>query len=457
MKTAPQRKMKPSGVDWIGNVPEGWDIDKFCYRFDFAKGLDITKQDLTETGVPVVSYGQIHSKRNDGVHLTDELLRHIPTELTKGEYAARLKRNDFVFADTSEDVEGIGNCVTVNRDEVIYAGYHTLVARPIEKVNCGYFGYLFKSECWRQQLRRKANSVKVYSISQRLFKGVSILLPPLDEQKRIAAKLDRLCGRVDELAANLTKEIAALQDYRKSLITECVTKGLNPKAKMKPSGVEWIGKIPAGWTVMRTKYVSRVQTGPFGTQLSADSYTEDGSGVPCVNVKNIGDGVFRVDDLDRVQEDVAERLVNYEIKRGDVIFARKGSVDKRTVAEEEQDGWILGSDSIGVRFDEDVLPRYACYYYGNGVMGQHLHKMAKGSTMPSMNAEIIGNLEIIIPPFDEQCRIAALLDEKCAVIDTKIEERKGQLEKLTEYRSSVIYEYVTGKREVMVDGSSDGG
>lgn len=219
----PKAKMKPSGVDWIGGVPEGWGIDKFCYRFDFAKGLNITKQDLTETGVPVVSYGQIHSKRNDGVHLTDELLRHIPAELTKGEYAARLKRNDFVFADTSEDVEGIGNCVTVNRDEVIYAGYHTLVARPIEKVNCGYFGYLFKSECWRQQLRRKANSVKVYSISQRLFKGVSILLPPLDEQSRIAAFLDKRCAVIDAKIAERQRQLEKLGEYRSSVIYEYVT------------------------------------------------------------------------------------------------------------------------------------------------------------------------------------------------------------------------------------------
>jgi len=219
----PKAKMKPSGVDWVGGVPEGWGIDKFCYRFDFAKGLNITKQDLTETGVPVVSYGQIHSKRNDGVHLTDELLRHIPVELTKGEYAARLKRNDFVFADTSEDVEGIGNCVTVNRDEVIYAGYHTLVARPIEKVDCGYFGYMFKSECWRQQLRRKANSVKVYSISQRLFKGVSILLPPLDEQSRIATFLDKRCAVIDAKIAERQRQLEKLGEYRSSVIYEYVT------------------------------------------------------------------------------------------------------------------------------------------------------------------------------------------------------------------------------------------
>ena len=223
MSAAAQRKMKPSGVDWIGDVPEGWGIDKFCYRFDFAKGLNITKQDLTETGVPVVSYGQIHSKRNDGVHLTDELLRHIPADLTKGEYAARLKRNDFVFADTSEDVEGIGNCVTVNRDEAVYAGYHTLIARPIEKVDCGYFAYLFKSECWRQQLRRKANSVKVYSISQRLFKGVSILLPSLDEQSRIAAFLDKRCAVIDAKIAERQRQLEKLGEYRSSVIYEYVT------------------------------------------------------------------------------------------------------------------------------------------------------------------------------------------------------------------------------------------
>lgn len=219
----PKTKMKPSGVDWIGDVPEGWGVDKFCYRFDFAKGLNITKQDLTETGVPVVSYGQIHSKHNDGVHLMDELLRHIPTELTKGKYAARLKRNDFVFADTSEDVEGIGNCVTVNRDEAVYAGYHTLIARPIENVYCGYFGYLFKSECWRQQLRRKANSVKVYSISQRLFKGVSILFPPLDEQSRIAAFLDEKCAVIDAKIAERQRQLEKLGEYRSSVIYEYVT------------------------------------------------------------------------------------------------------------------------------------------------------------------------------------------------------------------------------------------
>lgn len=446
MSAASQRKMKPSGVDWIGDVPEGWGIDKFCYRFDFAKGLNITKQDLTETGVPVVSYGQIHSKRNDGVHLTDELLRHIPAELTKGEYAARLKRNDFVFADTSEDVEGIGNCVTVNRDEAIYAGYHTLIARPIEKVDCGYFGYMFKSECWRQQLRRKANSVKVYSISQRLFKGVSILLPPLDEQKRIAAKLDRLCGRVDELAENLKGEIAALQEYRKSLITECVTKGLNPKAKMKPSGVVWIGDIPEKWTVMRLKYgVTKIGSGktPLG---GATVYSDDG--VLFIRSQNVYDNGLVTEDIEYISPEIDDGMANSRVQDGDVLLnITGGSIGRCCVYSLDKRANVNQHVCIIRVAPSEFLNTYVKYFF-NGFNKIIVNDNQQGGNRESLNFEQIGNLKICVPPFDEQSRIAAFLDKRCAVIDAKIAERQQQLEKLGEYRLSVIYEYVTGKKGV---------
>ncbi|MBQ3340394.1 MAG: restriction endonuclease subunit S [Kiritimatiellae bacterium] len=423
MSAASQRKMKPSGVDWIGDVPEGWGIDKFCYRFDFAKGLNITKQDLTETGVPVVSYGQIHSKRNNGVHLTDELLRHIPAELTKGEYAARLKRNDFVFADTSEDVEGIGNCVTVNRDEVIYAGYHTLVARPIEKVNCGYFGYLFKSECWRQQLRRKANSVKVYSISQRLFKGVSILLPPLDEQKRIAAKLDRLCGRVDELAENIKGEIAALQEYRKSLIIECVTKGLNPKAKMKPSGVDWIGDIPETRTLMRLRYLVSITTGDHDTQDADDT------------------GEYPL----YVRSPIVERSQRYTFEGPGVLMAGDGAGAGRIF--HLVDGKYAVHQRVYRLYNFSEINQKFLWLWLQSFFPIIMDHGSAQSTVPSVRLPMLKNLIVALPTMNEQREIAAFLDKRCAVIDAKIAERQRQLEKLGEYRSSVIYEYVTGKKE----------
>ena len=442
MKAAAQRKMKPSGIDWIGDVPEGWSVGRVKHYYNIQLGKMLTSEPEAPTQSLERYYcaGDVHF---GSVNETD--LKEMWFD--RGEKITyEVEIGDLLVV---EGGAGAGGAAIVRTQNVrTFIQNSIMRLRAEREADNGFLSYWIESLTRGGYVDLVCNKATIPHFTKQKLGVVPLPLPPLDEQKRIAAKLDRLCGLVDELAENIKGEIAALQEYRKSLITECVTKGLNPKAKMKPSGVDWIGDIPEKWTVMRTKYVSRVQTGPFGTQLSADSYTEDGSGVPCVNVKNIGDGVFRVDDLDRVQEDVAERLVNYVIKRGDVIFARKGSVDKRTVAEDEQDGWILGSDSIGVRFDEDVMPRYACYYYGNGVMGQHLHKMAKGSTMPSMNAETIGNLEIIIPPFGEQKRIAAFLDKRCAVIDAKIAERQKQLEKLGEYRSSVIYEYVTGKREV---------
>lgn len=217
------RRLKPSGVDWIGDVPEVWTSDKFSYLFYFSKGLNITRSDLTEDGVSVVSYGQIHSKKNDGVHLTDELLRHIPETLVRDCASSKLKENDFVFADTSEDLEGIGNCVRVDRPILDYAGYHSLIARPNGQVDSGYLAYQFKSDLWRQQLRMKATSVKVYTISQRLFKGVTVLLPPLDEQREIAAYLDRQCVAIDAKVAERTRQLGKLAEYRKSVIYEYVT------------------------------------------------------------------------------------------------------------------------------------------------------------------------------------------------------------------------------------------
>lgn len=437
-----KRKLKPSGIDWIGDVPEGWGVDKFCYRFDFAKGLNITKQDLTETGVPVVSYGQIHSRHNDGVHLTNELLRYIPDELTKGESSARLKRNDFVFADTSEDVEGIGNCVTVNRDEAIYAGYHTLIARPIEEVDCGYFGYLFKSECWRQQLRRKANSVKVYSISQRLFKGVSVLLPPLDEQKRIAAKLDRLCGRIDELSANLTKEIAALQDYRKSLITECVTKGLNPKTKMKHSGIDWIGDMPEGWRILRVGLCFRRHGS--GTTPSSDNLTYYEGENNWVQSGDLhGDAVYKTE---KHLSDAALQECALTVYKAPFIAVAMYGASIANTSKVMIDACTNQACCVLCEPEDDIELEYC--FYAIKAARKVLIEAGRGGGQPNINRDIVRKLKIPVPTVMEQREIAAYLDKHCAVIDAKIAERQRQLEKLAEYRASAIYEYVTGKKEV---------
>ena len=264
-----ERKMRDSGVDWIGKIPEGWEVMRLKSIFEYRKGLSITKADLTPTGIPVISYGQIHSKENTGTHLQDSLLRFVPMKYLESDSDCLLHEDDFVFADTSEDLEGLGNCAYVDRENKIFAGYHTIVFRPNatqrgRQFFC-YLAYLFKTDIWRSQFRAKALGIKVYSLSQRLLNDCSLILPPLAEQKAIAEYLDEKCGVIDAAVTEAKKGIEEYKAWKKSLIFEMVTGKRRVGAfnaetqrgggaeKMKPSGIPWIGDIPEGWKVSRVK------------------------------------------------------------------------------------------------------------------------------------------------------------------------------------------------------------
>lgn len=218
----PDAKMKDSGVEWIGLVPEHWDVMPFKSKFKTDKGLSITKADLVDEGVPVISYGQIHSKQNDYVHTLDQLLRFIPEELIPADSKAKLEIGDIVFADTSEDVEGSGNAFYIER-EGVYAGYHTVIAKSIEHVDNKYFAYLFATPIWRSQVRSQVYGVKVYSITQQILKATSLIVPSPEEQKQIVEVLEEKCARIDRQIDNIQNEIELLREYKQSLITDVVT------------------------------------------------------------------------------------------------------------------------------------------------------------------------------------------------------------------------------------------
>ena len=187
----------------------------------FFKGLNITKADLIPEGANVISYGQIHSKENDGRSLKDSFLRHTSFELTNE--AARLSFGDIVFADTSEDQAGIGNCVLNDRHDPVWAGYHTVTARPRNPEIAPYLTVLFQSNWWRDQLRRSSDGVKVYSVTQRSLGNTRVVLPPLPEQRRIVAHLDSVCSELDAAEAAIRKQISLLQELRTRLVSDAVT------------------------------------------------------------------------------------------------------------------------------------------------------------------------------------------------------------------------------------------
>lgn len=205
------------------SIPTDWSLIKFNGYFNFFKGLNITKKDLIDEGISVISYGQVHSKSNSGTEINDSLIRYVDESYLDTCSGSLVRKGDFIFADTSEDFEGVGNCVFVDRDETIFAGYHTLVARPKDgKVN-RYLAYLFKSSFWRYQLRKNVNGVKVYSITQKVLKNAFVILPPKEKQDEITEQLDAKCKMISSSISKITEELLILEELKKKLVYDAVT------------------------------------------------------------------------------------------------------------------------------------------------------------------------------------------------------------------------------------------
>lgn len=427
MKTAPQRKMMPSGVDWIGDVPEGWNVTRFGYHATVKANL-----------VEVDDYGSFPQISPENIEKnTGRLLAHGTVEdsgVISGNHL--FKQGQILYS----KIRPALNKVTI----APYPGLCCADMYPIETdEDTRFMVYLMLADCFVKQTETVANMrIKMPKINQGELSRIRIALPPLDEQKRIAAKLDRLCGRVDELAENIKGEIAALQEYRKSLITECVTKGLNPKAKMKPSGVDWIGKVPTEWNVEKVKYHYSVITGNgFPVELQG---VEDGDYPVCKASDISTKGKFVESTKNWITKDIAELLGFNVIPRGSVIFPKIGEAMKKNSRKIVAVDCCVDNNCQGV-FSPDMDEGYS--YYAFTCIDMKLFD--NHGPIPCLNNQKLKDYLMPIPPANEQREIAAFLDKRCAVIDAKIAERQKQLEKLGEYRSSVIYEYVTGKREVL--------
>lgn len=219
----PDVEMKDSGIQWIGNMPSHWEINRIKYLFSNGKGLPITKENLIDEGLPVISYGQIHSKSNTGVEVSTDLLRFVSFNYEKSFPQCKVSKFDFVFADTSEDYDGCGNCVYKRDDSLLYAGYHTIVLHSLYESDNRYLAYLFQTDLWRKQIRSAVSGVKVFSITQKILMNSQVIVPSLTEQQEIADYLDRKCTEINGLIADKREQLDTLASYKKSLIFEYVT------------------------------------------------------------------------------------------------------------------------------------------------------------------------------------------------------------------------------------------
>lgn len=219
----PNVEMKDSGIEWIGKIPKHWSMSRIKNKFTLNKGLTITKSDLKDKGIPVINYGEIHSKYGFRFDTKIHPVKNVDEEyLTKNENSL-IKKGDFIFADTSEDLDGSGNFTCYIGDTQCFAGSHTVILKPRKNINHLYFSYLFESLAFRAQIQEKVQGIKVFSITQGILKPLTLIIPTEQEQEQIVSYLDEQTSRIDKLIADKTKVIDELEDYKKSLIYEYVT------------------------------------------------------------------------------------------------------------------------------------------------------------------------------------------------------------------------------------------
>lgn len=283
------------------------------------------------------------------------------------------------------------------------------------------------------------------TMSQEKIKNFIFPIPPLAEQQRIADFLDEKCGEIDSIRSDVQREIEILNDYKKSVITEAVTKGLNPKAKLKDSGIEWIGKIPEGWDVKKLKYLIRCPL-QYGANETGVDYEET---LPrYIRITDISMDNKLKDDGKLSLE--LEKAKSYILEDEDLLFARSGaSVGKTFLYKKEYGLSAFAGYLIKASFDKSkVCPTFFYYNTLSFCYDSWKQQAFTQATIQNIGAEKYNTFAIPVPPLSEQKAIADYLDEKCSEIDATIADKQKQLETLDEYKKSLIFEYVTGKKEV---------
>jgi type I restriction enzyme S subunit len=339
----------------------------------------------------------------------------------------------------------VGNCAIYDFDINLYNGMNLLQIRPSDDVCKKWLLYFLKSYYFNQSVKAIAkHAINQVSVPVNRLKEVRIFEPSIDEQYSIANFLDQKTAEIDGLIADKEKLIELLQEKRQAVITEAVTKGLNPNVRMKDSGIEWIGEIPEHWEVASfTKYISSIVDYRGKTPEKVDE------GVFLVTAKNIKNGRI---DYSLSQEYVKTEEYAQIMRRGlpeigDVLFTTEAPLGE--VANVDRTDIALAQRVIKFRGKEMQLDNYYLKYWIMSHGFQHdLQSYATGSTATGIKASKLSKLIILLPIFEEQKAIAYFLDKKTSEIDELISNIRVQIEKLKEYRQSLISEAVTGKIDV---------
>ena len=434
------REMKDAPISGLTQIPKTWNVVPLKMLFSFSKGLSITKSDLTDEGIKVISYGQIHSKNCDGVHATNKLVRFTSDKFKSNN--SLVKCGGFIFADTSEDLNGCGNAIYIT-DEV-YGGYHTVVLNPKEAHDYRYLAYLFKTDAWRTELRKQLTEVKVFSITQFALKNMHVILPSNEEMTQIADFLDSKCSSIDQTIQKQKDIVNKLIEYKKSIIIQAVTKGLNPNVEIKDTPISGLTQIPKTWNVVPLKMLFSFSK---GLSITKSDLTDEGIKVISygqIHSKNC-DGVHATNKLVRFTSDKFKSN-NSLVKCGGFIFADtsedlNGCGNAIYITDEVYGGY----HTVVLNPKEAHDYRYLAYLFKTDAWRTELRKQLTEVKVFSITQFALKNMHVILPSYEEMVQIADFLDSKCSKINESVERSNKIIKKLEEYKKSLIYNAVTGK------------
>ena len=431
-----ETKMKNSGIEWIGEIPDDWEVSKIgqLYEERKTKVSDTVYPPLSVTMQGILP--QLETAAKSDAHDDRKLV-------LKGDFAIN-SRSDRRGSCGISEFDGSVSLINT-------------VLHPKTEMNPIYYNWLFHSFRFSDEYYKNGHGIvdDLWTTSWTEMKKIFIPLPPKETQQCIATYLDKKCSKIEETIQNQQQVIEKLKAYKQSLITEAVTgkvkiengKVCGEYENYKDSGVEYLGKIPSNWKAKRLRYIGKCQN---GISKGGEFF---GSGYPFVSYGDVYNNLVLPETVSGLIESTHEEQENYSVKAGDIFFTRTSetieevgftSVCLKTIENATFAGFV-----IRVRpFTDELIPDYSKYYFSSDAHRRFFVKEMNLVTRASLSQDLLKRLPILIPSKEKQKEIADYLDKKCTAIDTAIEQKQNLIEKLTEYKKSLIYECVTGKKGI---------
>lgn len=432
--------MKDSKIEWIGEIPNKWNIKKIKHISNVHSSVRIFEDEYKDQGIPFFRTKEIVELANNK-EISLEL--YISEDKYKTFRSKKVEKGDLLIS----SIGTIGEVwISDGRDFWYKDGNITQIDRNPNFVS-NYLRYLISSNIFIENIKFYESTTTISALTIEKIKEVKFPLPDKKEQQAIADFLDEKCEKIDKVIGEIEEQIQVLEDYKKSLITETVTKGLDKNVPMKNSGVDYIGKIPEKWNIIRLKHFS-YRKGRIGWQgLSSDEFIDEGPYL--VTGTDFKDGEVQWDRCYHISQKRYNEAWQIQLKIGDLLVTKDGTIGKLAYIHFLPDNASLNSHLLLIRPLKNKYTNKFLYWVLSSQLFKTYYELAStGAIMDSLSQEKIGNFSFAIPEIDEQKQIADYLDKECKKIDKTINDKKEQLETIKEYKKSLIYEYVTGKKRV---------